>query len=82
MLAAAVAMVVRSSKDAAGGPMSYATNLAESERRTAAYVDKTLRGAKPAELPIELPTCFEFVINLKTAAALGVTPSQGAAADC
>jgi|SRR5947208_643689 len=59
----------------AGGLMSYATNDAESFRRAATYVDKILKGAKPADLPVEQPTNFEFVINLKTAKQIGVTIS-------
>jgi putative ABC transport system substrate-binding protein len=57
----------------AGGLMSYSANDAESFRRAAVYVDKILRGAKPADLPVEQPTRFEFVINLKTAKQIGVT---------
>ena len=53
--------------------LSYGPDIADNFRRAATYVDRILRGEKPAELPVQLPTKFEMVLNLKTAKALGLT---------
>ena len=66
-----------------GGLLSYAFDPVDIWRRAASYVDRILRGAKPAELPVQMPTKFELVINLKTANTLGLTipPNLLAVAD-
>jgi ABC-type uncharacterized transport system substrate-binding protein len=70
-------MFNRSEDVEAGGLMSYNADIAESYRRVATYVDRILKGAKPADLPVEQPKKFELVINLKTAKQIGVTiPSK------
>jgi ABC-type uncharacterized transport system substrate-binding protein len=66
-------MYIRKEYVAVGGLMSYAADLAESYRRVAYYVDRILKGAKPAELPVEQPTKVEFAINLQTAKKIGLT---------
>jgi putative ABC transport system substrate-binding protein len=59
-----------------GGLLSYGTDRVDNFRRAATYVDRILRGAKPAELPVQLPTKYEMVVNLKTAKTLGLNVPQ------
>ena len=59
-----------------GGLLSYGTDEVDTFRRAATYVDRILRGEKPAELPVQLPAKFEMAVNLKTAKALGLTVPQ------
>jgi len=69
-------MCERSEYVEAGGLVSYSANEAETFSRAAYFVDRILKGTKPADLPVEQPTKFEFVINLKTASALNLTIPQ------
>ena len=66
-------MYYRSDFVEAGGLMTYGTNFPDLFRRAATYVDKILKGAKPADLPVEQPKKFEFIINLKAAKQIGLT---------
>lgn len=77
------AMYLRREFAETGGLLAYGPSFADNYRRAATYVDKMLRGARPADLPVEQPTKFELVVNLKTAKGLGLTvpPSILARAD-
>jgi putative ABC transport system substrate-binding protein len=69
-------MVLVGDLTAEGSLMSYGPNNRDIARRTASYLDRILRGAKPAELPVQFPTKFELIVNLKTAKAMGLTISE------
>jgi putative ABC transport system substrate-binding protein len=69
-------MAVQSGQAYAGGLMSYGPNVRDLFRRTAGLVDRILRGANPADIPVELPNVYDFVVNLRTARALGVIVPQ------
>ena len=69
-------MIVQSGQASAGGLLSYGVNVRDLFRRTAGLVDRILRGAKPADIPVELPDVYDFVVNLRTARALGVVFPQ------
>jgi putative ABC transport system substrate-binding protein len=70
------AVFPRRSFVAAGGLISFGPNFADQDRRAAGYVDRILRGEKPADLPVQAPTKYELVINLKTAKALRLTITE------
>ena len=70
------AVFPRRSFVAAGGLISFGPNFADQDRRAAGYVDRILRAEKPADLPVQAPTKYELVINLKTAKALGLTITE------
>ena len=70
------AVFPRRSFVAADGLISFGPNFADQDRRAAGYVDRILRGEKPADLPVQAPTKYELVINLKTAKALGLTITE------
>jgi putative ABC transport system substrate-binding protein len=69
-------MIVQPAHADAGGLLSYGPNVPDLYRRTAEIVDRVLRGAKPADIPVELPNVYDFVVNLRTARAIGVTLPQ------
>ena len=75
------AIYVRKEFAEAGGLMAYGPSFTENYRRAAHFVDKILKGSRPADLPVEQPTKFEFVINLRTALGLTISPSLLARAD-
>jgi putative ABC transport system substrate-binding protein len=66
-------MYARQENVEAGGLMSYAPNVPALWHRAASYVDRILKGARPADLPVEQPTQFDFIVNVKTAQAIGLT---------